>query len=370
MTADTKEKPKAARGLGKGLSALMSESYGQAGPPVAEPAPETASGVSEAAQGKVSKSEPSKAGPRPSRPQTEDGMAAVLALDEVRPGKFQPRDHFDQAALMELTESVRKNGVVQPILVRRVEGGKYEIIAGERRWRASNMAGLRTIPAIIREFDDQKALEIALIENVQREDLNPLDEAAGYQRLMFEFNYTQEQLAQSVYKSRSHIANLLRLLELPEPIRLLLIENKLTMGHARALAGSANAEFLANEVVSRGLSVRQTEKLVRLGKGEKQERRPRKPRHEDEVLALIGQGQQAFAQPAQQAQPQPMQPAAEPPRNPAYRDPDIVALEETLSENLGLKVRINDRGQSGEITILYEALDQLDEILRRLGGSI
>jgi ParB family chromosome partitioning protein len=322
------------RGLGKGLSALMSDSYSQ----TAE--------VTAAQQG--------DAAPR-------DGAVVTLALDEVEPGKYQPRDYFDQGALQELAESIRRNGVVQPILVRRAADGKYEIIAGERRWRAAGIAGLRQIPAIVRTYEDKKVLEIALVENVQREDLNPLEEAAGYQRLIEEFTYTQEELAATVHKSRSHIANLIRLLDLPEDIRHLLAENKLSMGHARALFGAPDALQLAHDIIARGLSVRQTEKLVRQNKGVPAEQRPRKSRAETQAPAAAA---------SQAPLPASLQPVLEPSRTYMQRDPDIMALEETLSENLGLKVAINDRGQSGDITISYASLEQLDDILRRLGGSI
>ena len=160
----------------------------------------------------------------------QDEMTRMLALDDVQPGKFQPRAVFSQEALRELADSIRKNGIIQPIIVRQIGGGKYEIIAGERRWRAARIAGQQNIPVIVREFDDKQTLETALIENIQREDLNPLEEAAGYQRLMQEFSYTQEQLSGSVHKSRSHVANLLRLLDLPEEIRQMLMEkNRLSM---------------------------------------------------------------------------------------------------------------------------------------------
>jgi ParB family chromosome partitioning protein len=346
MSTATKNPPvKAqARGLGKGLSALMSESYS----PRVERTPE-----------------PKTAQAAPVAVVEADGAALEVALEDIRPGKYQPRDHFDQRALIELSESIRRNGVVQPILLRKGADGKYEIIAGERRWRGAGMAGLRTIPAIIRDLSDRKVMEIALVENVQREDLNPLEEAGGYQRLLREYNYTQEELAGTVNKSRSHIANLLRLLDLPEDIRHLLAENKLTMGHARALFGVPNAAELAEEIVHKGLSVRQAEKMARLGKRGTDEVRPRKSRLKE--VAYVPAAPVPVMAPAPLPLPVAPQPAMV--ENP-YRDPDILALEETLSENLGLKVSINDRGQSGQITISYSSLDQLDDILRRLGGSI
>lgn len=332
--------PQPKRALGKGLSALMSESYSQVSEePVAE-------------QKSTSTKKPANW-----QNMDEEGKS-VLAIQSVQPGKFQPRRHFDTAALAELTESIRKNGVMQPILVRPIGGGKYEIIAGERRWRASQMAGLYEIPVFIRELNDETALELALVENIQRKDLNPIEEAAGYQRLMDEFGYTQEMLATTVHKSRSHIANLLRLLALPEDIRQMVETDQLSMGHARALMTTPNPAALAQEVIRRGLNVRQTEKLALVEKGG-EERKPRKPRGtmtplpETERAALAIQ---THAQAMHAAQ--------------AKKDPDILALEQTLSENLGLKVAITDRGQAGEINIAYESLEQLDEILRRLGGSI
>jgi len=331
----TLEKPAtkhSGRGLGKGLSALMGEAAYD--PPKSNP---------QVRKGAIA---------------DRDGLALTLSIDDLQPGKYQPREFFSQVALMELAESIRKNGLVQPLVVRQMSGGKYEIIAGERRWRAAGIAGLRSLPVIVRVLDDKQALETALIENVQREDLNPLEEAAGYQRLMFEFTYTQDQLATVVHKSRSHIANLLRLLELPEEIRHLLLENRLSMGHARALAGVPNNTILAQEVVQKGLSVRQTEKLVSFGK-KPSEYKLRKQQEKELAHKLAG-----FATEAEVAK------AAAQNVQPSQRDPDIMALEETLSENLGLKVSINDRGQSGEIMIAYESLEQLDDILRRLGGSI
>jgi len=324
MKSATKKSPvKAqARGLGKGLSALMSDSYSQTAGKE-EPQSEAAAGLQ------------------------------TLALDKIQSGKYQPRGYFDETALSELTESVRVNGVMQPILVRLIENDRYEIIAGERRWRASKLAGLDTIPVIIRELSDEQALELALIENVQRSDLHPLEEGMAYQRLMDEFGYTQEQIASTVHKSRSHIANLLRLLSLPKEIRLMFAGDKITMGHARALMPLPpdKALWVANEVVDKKLSVRQTERKIRLMNHLNllpDTRWQRKNR--SETSAAVSAPQHNAVSGA--------------------KDPDILALEETLSENLGLKVSIEDRGQSGTIMISYESLEQLDEILRRLGGSI
>lgn len=297
------------RGLGKGLSVLISEEYSK-----------------------------STAGDTPS-----GAIVQNIPLKDIVAGKYQPRTRFSEEYLTELADSIKHNGVMQPIVLRK-SGSTFEIIAGERRWRAAGLAGLTEIPALVREVDDAQALELALVENIQRQDLSPLEEAAGYQRLMEEFTYTQEQLSKIVGKSRSHIANLLRLLSLPEKIKQLLDGDKLSMGHARALLNADNAEALAEEVVARGLNVRQTESLV---KGEM----PAPPH----VTKSSGGGSRQ-AGPTRQETPQ-------------NKDADILALEETLSQNLGLRVSIDDRGKTGEITIRYESLSQLDEILRRLGGN-
>ncbi|MDE3016826.1 MAG: ParB/RepB/Spo0J family partition protein [Pseudomonadota bacterium] len=298
------------RGLGKGLSALISENYVQPAAPKSGDAA-TASGV------------------------------YTLALSKLHSGAYQPRTQFSDAALSELAESIRANGVMQPIIVRPSarQKDKYEIVAGERRWRAAQLAALEEIPVIIREIPDKQALELALVENVQRQDLSPLEEAGGYQRLIEEFSYTQEELATTIGKSRSHVANLLRLLSLPEEVKALLDGGQLTMGHARALIGAPNSVELAREIVRKGFNVRQAEELGRVAQG-----------HEKRTSPRERSGGSA--------------------REGAPKDPDILALEATLSENLGLKVSINDRGQSGEIVIAYDSLAQLDDILKRLGDGI
>jgi ParB family transcriptional regulator, chromosome partitioning protein len=303
------------RGLGKGLSALISENYVQ---PAAAAASAPQKGDSAAASG-----------------------VYTLSAKKLHAGKYQPRTHFSEAELSELAESIRQNGIMQPIVVRPSSrtADMYEIIAGERRWRAAQLAALQDLPVIIRELTDKQALELSLIENIQRQDLSPLDEANGYQRLIEEFEYTQEELAGSVGKSRSHIANLLRLLSLPEEVKDMMQRGDLTMGHARALVGLPNAVELANDIVRKGLNVRQVEKVSRevQGQTKKNVARPRAG------SAAVASGS---------------------------KDPDILALEESLSENLGLRVSIYDRGQSGEITLSYDSLSQLDEILRRLSGSL
>lgn len=309
------------RGLGKGLSALISEGYS------------TTTSTPAATSGK-----------KTVQTQTENNAPTnpmYMTVDKLRSGKFQPRSHFDETALSELAESIEKNGIMQPIVIRPLEKGQYEIIAGERRWRAAKMAGLREVPVIVRDISDQVALELALVENIQRQDLTPLEEASGYQRLMDDFGYTQEELSSTVGKSRSHIANLLRLMDLPQEIKDLIDEGKLSAGHARALLGASNQIEMAHEVIRRGLNVRQTEKFLNSGVRNSVPR-PRASGTAKETHATSSSKD---------------------------KDPDILALEETLSENLGLKVSINDRGQSGEIMISYNSLEQLDEILRRLGGS-
>ena len=245
------------------------------------------------------------------------------------PNRFQPRQNFDDTEIDSLVESIKACGILQPILVRRDRDNPngYEIIAGERRWRAAQRAQLHDVPVIVKDLNDEQALEIALVENIQRQDLNPLEEAQGYQRLIREFNRTQEGLAQAVGKSRSHIANTLRLLNLPDKIRTLLAQGELTAGHARALLNSSDPEKLAKAVIRNGLNVRQTEALAQRLRGTAKETRP---------------------------------------RSTVKKDADTIALEKDLSDLLGLKVSIRFLGEGGELVITYGTLDQLDEVLRRL----
>lgn len=308
------------RGLGRGLSALISENYNQ-----------------NQAPGPVASE---KKNEMPSAP---SGMDSLL-VEQLMQGKYQPRTKFNEESLAELSESIRRNGVMQPIIVRPTsQSSRYEIIAGERRWRAAKLAGLNRVPVIIRDIDDKQALELALVENVQRQDLLPLEEAIGYQRLIEEFDYTQEELGSIVGKSRSHVTNLLRLLTLPDEIKEMLDKGELTMGHARTLIGVPNQIQIAKEIVARGLSVRQAEDISREVQGNQKRTNSRSQNNPNRAGGY---------------------------RAPENRDPDILALEETLSENLGLKVAIHDRGQSGEIILTYDSLSQLDEILRRLGDGI
>ena len=260
----------------------------------------------------------------------EDALAE-LAVGLLKPGRFQPRTRMDPQSIAELADSIKAQGLIQPLLVRPVENGKYEIIAGERRWRASQLAGLTQVPVVIRVVPDKAALAMALVENIQREDLNPLEEAAGIQRLVDEFDMTHEVAAQAVGRSRSAVTNLLRLLNLSKAVQDLLMQGKIEMGHARALlavSGSRQAE-LAHQIINRNLSVREAEQLV--GQVETQSRKTlrKQPR----------------------------------------KDRDLQALEEELSELLGTAVTVKTmRGGRGKLTIDYAGLDQLDNVLQKLRG--
>jgi len=251
-----------------------------------------------------------------------------LPLELVQRGKYQPRRDMDPQALEELAQSIRNHGVMQPIVVRPVEGGRYEIIAGERRWRASQQAGLERVPALVREVPDEAAIAMALIENIQREDLNPLEEALALQRLQQEFELTQQQVADAVGKSRVTVANLLRLISLPEAIKTMLAHGDLEMGHARALLGleEDRQEEGARHVVARGLTVRQTEALVRQW--------------------LSGK-------------PDPVEPSKP--------DPDIERLEQRLAERLGspVQIRHGNKGK-GQLVIRYNSLDELQGVLAHI----
>ena len=259
-------------------------------------------------------------------------QAKQVPVEFLHPGRFQPRRKFDEASIAELTQSVKEKGVLQPLLVRRHPDrpNAYEIIAGERRWRAAQGAGLHEVPVVVRDLTDREALELSIIENVQRQDLTPLEEAEGYRRLLDEFQHTQEDLARSLGKSRSHIANTLRLMALPDPIKAMLHDGQLTAGHARALLTAPNPMVLAEQVVAQGLNVRQTEALAKDVDAQ--------PPHPG-----LAAGKPAIA-----------------------KDVDLLALEDSLSEQLGLKVEIITKGKGGALTIRYKSLDQLDEVLRRL----
>lgn len=303
------------KGLGKGLAALMADDVVQ--PHIQQQTVQT----------------------------TIEAPKSTLPLSALQAGKYQPRRHFEDDVLHELADSIEKNGIMQPLVVREVSAGKYEIIAGERRFRAAKLAKLSEVPVIIREVNDAQALELALIENIQRADLNPIEEATGYRRLMDEFKYTQEKLASVVGKSRSHVANLLRLLDLPESIKKLVDSGKLSMGHARALLGAKDADALAKRIVAEGLNVRQTETLA--SGGSLDATAPTATKNEKGVSVPRQNGKEAM------------------------KTDEVREIENMLAENLGLKVSITTRGsQAGEVSISYDSLGQLDEILRRLGGTM
>ncbi|MEO7634050.1 MAG: ParB/RepB/Spo0J family partition protein [Sphingomicrobium sp.] len=285
---------KAAKGLGKGLSALLGDSVR---------APAAASGAS------------------------GEGIRDV-EISRIKPNPDQPRSHFDEASLNELAQSIGERGVLQPILLR-PDGDGFVIIAGERRWRAAQRARLHSIPAIVRDVDAGTTAELALIENIQREDLNAIEEADGYRQLIARHGHTQDDLAKIVHKSRSHVANLLRLLDLPESVRKALMRGDISMGHARAVASSPDPEGLTREIVAKGLSVRQAEARAKRAKQ--------------------GPGELVLTE-----------------RTP---NSDLAALERQLGDMLGLKVSVAHKGQGGAVTLNYSSLDQLDMICQRLSGE-
>jgi ParB family chromosome partitioning protein len=266
-----------------------------------------------------------------------DALPRELALDRLRPGKYQPRTRMDEGSLYELAESIRSQGVMQPVLVRPLEGGDYEIIAGERRVRAARLAGLDIVPVLVRPVADEAAAVMALIENIQREDLNPLEEAQGLQRLVIEFKLTHEQAAQAVGRSRSAASNLLRLLQLAEPVQQMLLAADLDMGHARALLGLPAAQQImtAQEISAKKLSVRQAERLV-----------SRHLQQQDRGPDATGKAR-------------------------TTRTRDVVRLEERLSDVLtaAVEIRMPRRGLQGEIAIRFGSLDELDGLLHKLGAS-
>lgn len=298
-----KKKP---RGLGRGLSALMADVQTETG--------------TEA----------------PAAPRQYD---MTLPIETIAPNPDQPRRRFTQDQLEELTASIREKGIIQPLIVRRKASGdaEYEIVAGERRWRAAQAAQLHEVPVILRDFDDTEVLEIAIIENIQRADLNAIEEAAGYRQLMDRFGHTQEKMAEALGKSRSHIANLLRLLNLPEDVQRMVVDGHLSAGHARALITSDSPLALAKKAVSSGWSVRQIEKAAKKGAGE---------------TTNIFDG------------PKPKPRGAE-------KDADTKALEGDLSAALGMSVSVDHKpgGEAGQVVIRYETLEELDDLCRVLSGS-
>lgn len=290
------------RGLGRGLSALMSDVTQEIAPYVDQ------------------------------APRRADFFVPV---EQVQPNPDQPRRAFDDAALQELATSIAEKGVIQPLIVREhpTRTGIYEIVAGERRWRASQIAQLHDIPVIVRQYTDTEVLEVAIIENIQRADLNPIDEGAGYRQLMQKFGHTQEQLSSVLGKSRSHIANVIRLLSLPDGVRAYLVDGKLTAGHARTLIGHDDAQRLADHIVKTGMSVRDAEKLAKQGLT--------KAKTTKTINSVTG------------------------------KDADTVQIEGELSAALGMKVSIDHASgtEGGRLSVSYRNLDQLDDLLRALSGG-
>lgn len=296
------DKPIKNRGLGRGLSALLSD---------VAPKEDTASA-------------------------SADRREVSLPIDRLHPNPDQPRRAFDPQALEDLAASISEKGVIQPLIVRKDPNrdGHYEIVAGERRWRASQVAGLHQVPVLVRDFSDSEVLEVAIIENIQRADLNAIDEAAAYRQLMDRFGHTQEQIATGLGKSRSHIANLLRLLTLPSEVQALVTDGRLSAGHARALVVAENPMALARQIIVKGLSVRQTESLTKKASN-KAEKADKKSKSRPE------------------------------------RDADTIAIENELAATLkmGVSIKHESGKESGEITLRYRSLDQLDDLLRLLSGG-
>ncbi len=318
------------RGLGRGLDALFQDAKKeeQNFAPKIRRADEI---VSQTSEERVS----TRVKPRAPRANeaASNSSTKKIAIEKLHPGKFQPRRNFKDEAISNLAESIKTHGILQPLLVRAMGGGDFEIIAGERRWRASQKAQIHELPVVVVDFDDKTALEVALIENLQREDLSSIEEAEGYQRLINEFNHTQEDLAKNLGKSRSSIANSLRLLKLPNLVKSYVDNGSLSASHARTLVGCANAANIAKSVVKRGLSVRQTEKLV-------------KQTIDGKLNSTKSSTKKAKT-----------------------KDVDILALEEKISSLLGIKVLIEGRGAEGKLILEYKSFDQLDDILERLSNN-
>ena len=298
--------------LGRGLASLIGENLPPQGAPTA----------GTAAQSTI-------------KPLPSHGEQRMIPIDRIAPSPFNPRKHFDSAELDELANSIREKGLVQPIILRPVGTGghHYEIVAGERRWRAAQRASLHLIPAIVRALTDQETLELAIIENVQRTDLNAIEEATGYRELVDRFGYTQDELGQIIGKSRSHLANTMRLLKLPESVQAMVREGRLSAGHARALIGREDAEQMARDIVEKGLNVRDVEALVQ----EKSDTRAAKPRSPTPSL---------------------------------QKDADTRAAERDMADALGLAVEIAPgKGEAGEIIIRYRSLEQFETVRKKLVGE-
>ncbi|WCR58300.1 ParB/RepB/Spo0J family partition protein [Wolbachia endosymbiont of Ctenocephalides felis wCfeJ] len=256
----------------------------------------------------------------------KENRQEYLPISLLHPSKFQPRKHFDEESLKELASSIEKNGIIQPIVARKGSNNDgYEIIAGERRWRAGKIADLDSVPVIIKDLSDRECLEVSIIENIQRQDINPIEEGEAYKKLIDEFSYTHEKLASTLGKSRSHITNMTRMLLLPDSVKKMINEKKLSMGHARALINVENAESIAEKIISQGLSVRQTEKLIR------------------DLHHSNDQKEQKHT-----------------------KNRDMAAIENTISSQLGLKIKINDNNSKGKVMIRYNNPDELNLILKVL----
>ncbi len=303
------------KGLGRGLSALLGDDR-----PVIEDSPALTDLPDEGRRSATAVSDEATMSRR------------RLPIEFLERNSAQPRYRFDDSALEELALSIKEKGVLQPILVRSIGPDKYQIVAGERRWRAAQKAGIHEVPVVVRELDDTEVLEVAIVENIQREDLSAIEEATAYKRLIDEFGHTQEVLSGIVGKSRSHITNLMRLLNLPNKVRDLVDEGRLSMGHARALLSADDPVALAGKVVADGMSVRQTEAAAKSGTVKRREPTPG--------------GRQKSAAP---------------------KDADTIALEKDLSASLSMKVMIDHQGEGGAVMISYKSLEELDELCSKLG---
>lgn len=264
----------------------------------------------------------------------KDSGSRKVAIEFLRPNPRNPRKHFDDAELTELSESVKQRGIIQPILVRAIPAmpDAYEIVAGERRWRAAQRAGLHEVPIVVADIDDKTSLEYAIIENIQRADLNPIEEAFGYQKLMEEFNYNSNELGQILAKSRSYVVNTTRLLNLPAAVQEMVVDGRLSAGHARAILSCKDPEQIAKLAVAEGLTVREIEKIAQQEAVQSETKKVRQPKEE--------------------------------------KDADTKALEKALEDVLGLGVRLNHKGEAGELRIRYKSIDQLDVLCRRLRDTV
>jgi ParB family transcriptional regulator, chromosome partitioning protein len=345
------------RGLGRGLAALLGEPVKTEQPPATtnfaqprpQPAPEAprapiepprnvfelpvaANAPMQAPRAAPSVfDEPPAAAAAPTQAAASDAPRSI-PIDLVQRNPQQPRKHFDEGDLTDLSNSIRTHGVLQPILVRPIAEGRFEIVAGERRWRAAQRAGLHAIPAIVRDLNEVEVVEIAIVENVQRTDLNPIEEAQGFQALIDRFGRTQEEIAEAVGKSRPHIANMLRLLKLPDDLQEMVRDGRLSSGHARAILTAPDPRGLAQRAISEGLNVREVERIAQLAKDEK---------HGPRASVAAAEAKSA----------------------------DTRALEQSLSNALGLDVIIAEKGEAGEVKISYKTLAQLDDVIRRLRGG-